>query len=774
MASKAIGFLNFKFSADLTSFERAMNKAQKKLKKFGKSMQRIGKNMSQNLTMPILALGAVSLKTFADFEQSMLKVKAVSGATDKNFKLLTESAKKLGSSTMFTASQVATLQFELSKLGFNPKEILASTEAILQLAQATDTELGEAAKTTAVALNSFNAEASEAQRFADIMALASSSAAMDMEKFAAALPVVGATSRLAGDSFEELSAKLQVLADSGMEGGSMGTHLNKIYSKLAKSGSTWDEGMQKLIDSNFDMVLAQEMFGDRAFKSALILAENIDKTKKYTIANKEASGIAKEMADIMDSGVGGAMRRMKSQLEGVAIELGQQLIPIFTKVIKKVEQAVKWFSDLSDEQKKSIVKWGLILAAVGPVLIIIGKMSIGLGALVGALKTVGALIITNPYMAFAAAIGVVAISLTDWADGLFGVSGAQKAVNDINSTAAKAISRQKSDVDLLTMALKDENTTLEEKETALKELNKISPEYYGKLNAAALDVGALDVATQNYTESILHQARAEASKAKLAELNAVLLEFELNGIKKGSKVYNLMTAKTQLQIKAVMDLIGENKKIGESLAGLDDEKEIIEDLTTEINGLGSSLGKILDGDKIEMFSSVEDQFKGLVVWTKELTTSQKLLNASMGMFGDIVTSSLTEALNSGDNFFQVFLDGIKKAIRALLIQLAVMTAIQMLMGKVPVGGLKAALTSNLGEIMNVQLAEGGIVTGPTTALIGEGAGTSISNPEVVAPLDKLKQYMGGGSQNVVVTGKIVGNDIWLSNEKTQFNRQRTT
>ena len=175
-----------------------------------------------------------------------------------------------------------------------------------------------------------------------------------------------------------------------------------------------------------------------------------------------------------------------------------------------------------------------------------------------------------------------------------------------------------------------------------------------------------------------------------------------------------------------------------------------------------------------MFSSIEDQFKGLVVWTKELTTSQKLLNASMGMFGDIVTSSLTEALNSGDNFFQVFLDGIKKAIRALLIQLAVMTAIQMLMGKVPVGGLKAALTSNLGEIMNVQLAEGGIVTGPTTALIGEGAGTSISNPEVVAPLDKLKQYMGGGSQNVVVTGKIVGNDIWLSNEKTQFNRQRTT
>ena len=141
------------------------------------------------------------------------------------------------------------------------------------------------------------------------------------------------------------------------------------------------------------------------------------------------------------------------------------------------------------------------------------------------------------------------------------------------------------------------------------------------------------------------------------------------------------------------------------------------------------------------------------------------------MFGDIVTTSLTQALNSGDNFFQVFLDGIKKAIKALLIQLAVMTAIQILMGNVPAGGIKAALTTNIGEIMG--FAEGGLVTGPTTALIGEGSGTSISNPEVVAPLDKLKGMLAEGVQNVVVTGKIIGNDIWLSNQKTEFNRQRT-
>ena len=80
---------------------------------------------------------------------------------------------------------------------------------------------------------------------------------------------------------------------------------------------------------------------------------------------------------------------------------------------------------------------------------------------------------------------------------------------------------------------------------------------------------------------------------------------------------------------------------------------------------------------------------------------------------------------------------------------------------------------NLGSLMGVTpFAQGGLVTGPTTALIGEGIGTTASNPEVVAPLDRLKQFMGGGTQNVVVEGVIKGNDIFLSNRNTGYNRQR--
>ena len=71
------------------------------------------------------------------------------------------------------------------------------------------------------------------------------------------------------------------------------------------------------------------------------------------------------------------------------------------------------------------------------------------------------------------------------------------------------------------------------------------------------------------------------------------------------------------------------------------------------------------------------------------------------------------------------------------------------------------------------LATGGLVTGPTMALVGEGAGTTASNPEVVAPLDKLKNLIGGGTQQVEVYGRISGNDIFLANQRGSINRFRS-
>ena len=174
----------------------------------------------------------------------------------------------------------------------------------------------------------------------------------------------------------------------------------------------------------------------------------------------------------------------------------------------------------------------------------------------------------------------------------------------------------------------------------------------------------------------------------------------------------------------------------------------------------------------EAFSSAEDGLIDITDLLKSLNKQQLLVNAGVELFGDVLGSSLNEAIDNQENFFKVFVDNIKKTIRQLLIQLAIMTMIDVLMGGKNMS--KALLMGNAMKVMGIkEFADGGIVTGPSLGLIGEGIGTNASNPEVVAPLDKLKSMIGGGTQNVTVEGRLVGNDIYLSNERTKFNRNRT-
>jgi hypothetical protein len=166
----------------------------------------------------------------------------------------------------------------------------------------------------------------------------------------------------------------------------------------------------------------------------------------------------------------------------------------------------------------------------------------------------------------------------------------------------------------------------------------------------------------------------------------------------------------------------------------------------------------------EELSKIPDQLKNVEAPLRQLSQAE--------LFGDIMFNSMMTAANSQEGFFSSFIENMKKALKQLMIQLAVMTAINFLLGGKGFSlgdAFSAAKTSILG------LASGGLVTGPTMALVGEGAGTTASNPEVVAPLDKLKGMLNGngGVQQVEVYGRISGNDIFISNQRGGINRLRT-
>ena len=145
-----------------------------------------------------------------------------------------------------------------------------------------------------------------------------------------------------------------------------------------------------------------------------------------------------------------------------------------------------------------------------------------------------------------------------------------------------------------------------------------------------------------------------------------------------------------------------------------------------------------------------------------------------------ITSQLTEAAfanikDKSQGFHVVIKQMLEDLLKKAIALAAAFAAMSMFMGGKAaaqgLGSFKGFMMGGLGLGGGIpQLAEGGLFTGASLAMVGEGPGTSLANPEVVAPLDKLQSMMGGG--NVTVTGRLDGRDILISSERAGFDRNR--
>ena len=165
-------------------------------------------------------------------------------------------------------------------------------------------------------------------------------------------------------------------------------------------------------------------------------------------------------------------------------------------------------------------------------------------------------------------------------------------------------------------------------------------------------------------------------------------------------------------------------------------------------------------------------------FSNTISTTEQMANnikSSFMSFGNTIQGVFAQSLQSSDGFFKSFVEGSKQAFKALLSQLAAMIAMKAILSAIGFGSLDLAANAGTSALMNIlPFANGGLVTGPTLGLVGEGPGTTMSNPEVIAPLDKLKSMIGeSGVGNVQVFGTIKGSDILLSSDRAKNNRNRT-
>ena len=408
-------------AANIKGLEKSMGKANKTVATFASKAARVGSMLTFALTAPIVAMGKAAMDTFVNFEQSMAKVQAVTGATVQEFAMLTDEAKRLGATTVFTAQQFSDLQMVLGRKGFRPDAIKDMTGAISDLALATGEDLTLAAETVSSSINAFGLEASQASSVANTLASAAANSSLSLGTFSTAFGHAGASAKAVGVDIEELSAMMGVLMDNGIKASKSGTGLRKIFGKLNEQGIPFAETLDHLASGQMTLNQAQKLVGVTAANQLIILAKNKDKLSELTEEYKTNTGRLKEMADMMGNTTFAKLKKFTSAMEGLRLEFGKVIAEALMPFIEVLTKLAGAFGRMDDTLKFVIVGFSGLVAIAGPLLLIIGGLSslmpilaTGIGIVSGAAATLSGVLL--PILAVIAAVTVLGLIFQNFID----------------------------------------------------------------------------------------------------------------------------------------------------------------------------------------------------------------------------------------------------------------------------------------------------------------------------------------------------------------------
>ncbi|OFX15271.1 MAG: phage tail tape measure protein, partial [Armatimonadetes bacterium RBG_16_58_9] len=420
-----LGDLIYRVGADIKGFDTEMSKVSKSLLKVDKESQKslagfdrigqrlteVGTSLTVGITLPLVALGAGSLKMAGDFEGAMNRVSALGDITGQDLDLLRQQAMKLGADTQFSALQAAEGMSMLAAAGQSTTEIMALMPAVLNLAAAGQMSVADSAKITSDTLGQFQMSATESGRAVDVLAAASMEGKSTMNELGNTLAYVGPSAHGAGQSLEETTAAIVALDIAGIRGERAGTGLRGVLGSLIAPSREAATHMRDLgvsisdsegkilplsnIMEQFRSKLANvgseaerqriifEVFGREAGAAAQVLIQTggpaLDAMEQKFI---NSGGAAEQAAQRINQGFAYAMEQMKGSIETAGIALGQVLIPLVNKALgaftafinDAILPTIQFFKDLPGPVQA--VALGLIglFAAIGPVTLATGLL----------------------------------------------------------------------------------------------------------------------------------------------------------------------------------------------------------------------------------------------------------------------------------------------------------------------------------------------------------------------------------------------------------------
>lgn len=389
-------------------------KQGEKIQKFGGMVSKVGSTLTKAITLPVATGFTVATKAASDFTTQIGEIgplltngQAITAEYKQQLEQMGESSKQWAKDYGVSTTEINQGLAEVVRKGYDANQTMGVMPAILDATKASGDAFNDVMNVSTEVISQFNLKGKDyettvqnATRVTDSLTYVANATSAGFTDLGLAMSYVGPVANSLNMSVEETAAAIGLLSDAGIGGEKAGTALRGALTRLLKpsdqniagfeqlgiSVDAFKEGTLTLPDILDKIKTNTQGWTDAQRTSAIALAfgtesqsamnvlvnQGGDALRNLTSETESASGATKKIAESMRDLPANKVARFKESLNVLAITFGEKLLPLVTPWIEKATDMVNSFSELDDATQNNIVKWGLMAAAAGPALKLLG------------------------------------------------------------------------------------------------------------------------------------------------------------------------------------------------------------------------------------------------------------------------------------------------------------------------------------------------------------------------------------------------------------------
>lgn len=547
------------------------------LERTSNQFQRFGSAASRYLTVPLTLIGGGALKMASDFEYASQKVVALAGVAQSQMDAWKVGIARISNMTARSSKELADALYYVASSGIRGKEAL---DVVEYSAKAAASGLGETdviARLVGYALNNYGKANITAARATDILVASVREGKVAAETLASAFGMVLPVASAMGVPFEQIGGALAAMTRTGFNASMAATSLRQILASMLKPTHQARKALAamslKMGDASYNVERLRKTLREDGLLGALmkvhIMTERFgeDIVAKVFPNVRALTGVLSLMGKNLENNIGiqnrvtnsiGAMNdafavmsltteqqlklvkiSFQNNLLAIGAAMQAPLIPILKSLGNTLNNLAQWFRNLSPSVQESILKFGLFLAALGPVALAIAagiKLYAGFRVAIlfatGAFQTMTAAMMANPWMAAAVGVALLATYFIQAAQAANQLSVAQRTLNELNTIAQQSVIQESVRLESLLRLAKSEYATKEMKARVIAEINGILPTYLGGIDEEAIKTGRATVAISEYISKLKEKAALQAASDLLVDTEKKYLSDVMSGANK--------------------------------------------------------------------------------------------------------------------------------------------------------------------------------------------------------------------------------------------------